>query len=475
MDRRAKIVCTLGPATSTPERVRELIDAGMNVARLNFSHGDRVDHLAALRTVREVAAEVGRPVAVLADLQGPKIRLGRFAAGSVEWAVGDTITVTTADCAGQRDRIGTTYSGLARDVDVGDRMLVDDGKVELRVRHVTGDDIDCVVERGGRVSDHKGISLPGVDVAVPAVSGKDAEDLRFALEAGVDLVAMSFVRAPQDVKDAHSIMDDVGVRLPVVAKLEKPEAVTHLLEIVEAFDGIMVARGDLGIELPAERVPLVQKQAIQLCRQQAKPVIVATQMLEAMVTEAQPTRAEVSDVANAVLDGADAVMLSGETSVGAHPVHTVATMARIVAHAETEAGRFLPLLGHTAQTVPESIAAAACEVGSRLGAAALCCFTRTGETARRLARHHSGLPLLAFTPDERVRDQLSLCWGVRSFVLPQVGTDDETIEQLHTALPEGLGLLGDSVVVVSGTRSGVPGSTNVLRVLRLDSVAGGAR
>src|SRR6185369_4281986 len=339
---------------------------GCGAAQLQPQHTDRT--LPVYDMVRQIAAERGRAVGVLADLQGPKIRLGRFAAGPVVWATGEQIVITTAACAGDHDRVSTTSDGLASDVRPGDRLLVDDGKVELRVLSIDGDDIGCEVLQGGPVSNHKGISLPGVAVSVPPLSDKDIEDLRFALELGVDMVAMSFVRAPEEVKLAHRVMDQMGKRVPVMAKLEKPEAVSDLAAIVDAFDGVMVARGDLGVEMPLEQVPLVQKRAISLCRQAAKPVIVATQMLDSMISDRRPTRAEVSDVANAVYDGADAVMLSAETSVGVHPAHTVETMGRIVATAESSLHQRETGLGRVALEdedagTSEAVAAAACELG----------------------------------------------------------------------------------------------------------------
>jgi pyruvate kinase len=424
--------------------------------------------------VGDIAAERGRMVGVLADLQGPKIRLGRFAAGPVVWAAGEQVVITTAACPGDHDRVSTTYDGLATDVRPADRLLIDDGKIDLRVLDVNGDDIGCEVVHGGPVSDHKGISLPGVAVSVPPLSEKDIEDLKFALELGADMVAMSFVRAPEEVKLAHAIMDEVGRRVPVIAKLEKPEAVSDLPAIVGAFDGLMVARGDLGVEMPLEQIPLVQKRAIRLCRQAAKPVIVATQMLDSMVSDRRPTRAEVSDVANAVFDGADAVMLSAETSVGAYPAHTVATMARIVEAAEGGASR-----GDTQEWAAaddgqdtvfgDAIAAAACEVGRRLGAAALCCFTRTGDTALRLARQRSPLPLLAFAHDESVRARLAFSWGVESAVLAPATTAQTMPTEVSQALVAmGACHPGDVVVVVSGSRSGVAGYTDSVRVLRVE-------
>jgi pyruvate kinase len=423
--------------------------------------------------VRDIAAERGRMVGVLADLQGPKIRLGCFADGPVLWATGDRVVITTDPCPGDHDRVSTTYEGLSNDVRPGDRLLVDDGKIDLRVLEVAGSDIRCEVLDGGPVSDHKGISLPGVAVSVPPLSEKDIEDLKFALELGADMVAMSFVRAPEEVKLAHAIMDEVGRRVPVIAKLEKPEAVSDLPAIVEAFDGLMVARGDLGVEMPLEQIPLVQKRAIQLCRQAAKPVIVATQMLDSMISDRRPTRAEVSDVANAVFDGADAVMLSAETSVGAHPAYVVATMARIVEAAESGPGRGESLEwaaeDATDAQFGDAIAAAACEVGQRLGAAALCCFTRTGDTALRLARQRSPLPLLAFAHDETVRARLAFSWGIESAVQAPAAAAESMPGEVGRALVEmGACHPGDVVVVVSGSRSGVAGYTDSVRVLRIE-------
>jgi pyruvate kinase len=472
VNRRAKIVCTIGPATNSAEALAELVDAGMNVARLNFSHGTHAQHSAVYDTVRRISSERARPIGVLADLQGPKIRLGWFAAGPVMWATGEHVAITTEDCPGDHDRVSTTYKGLAADVHPGDRLLVDDGKIDLRVVDVSGEDIRCEVVQGGPVSDHKGISLPGVAVSVPPLSEKDIEDLKFALELGVDMVAMSFVRAPEEVKLAHAVMDGVGRWVPVMAKLEKPEAVSDLSAIVDAFDGLMVARGDLGVEMPLEQVPLVQKRAINLCRQAAKPVIVATQMLDSMITDRRPTRAEVSDVANAVFDGTDAVMLSAESSVGAYPAHTVATMARIVEAAEDmprEAPQWVAEDDSDDVGVGDAVAAAACELGRRLGAAALCCFTRTGDTALRLARQRSSLPLLAFAHDESVRARLAFSWGIESAVLAPATTAETLPAEVGRGLAAmGMRQPGSLVVVVSGSRSGVSGCTDSVRVLRIE-------
>ena len=467
MKRRAKIVCTMGPATASFERVRALVYAGMDVARLNFSHGSYEDHQQTYEWVRQASDESGRGVGVLVDLQGPKIRLGRFAAGPVVWATGEEVVITTDDVEGDHDLVSTTYAGLAADVSVGDRLLVDDGKVGLRVLGVDGPRVRLLVTEGGPVSNNKGLSLPGVGVSVPALSEKDEADLRFGMGLRADIVALSFVRNAADILRVHEIMDEFGARLPVLAKIEKPQAVDNLEAIVEAFDGLMVARGDLGVEMPLERVPLVQKRAVQAARDRAKPSIVATQMLDSMITNSRPTRAEASDVANAVLDGADAVMLSGETSVGAYPVETVATMARIIVAAEEQLSR-VPPVDREPSSTPSAIAKAAATVGGQVGARALVAFTQSGDTARRLAGHRSPIPLLAFTPIPAVRSQLALVWGVETFLVPSVQHTDEMVRQVDSAML-GLGRMveGELVTIVAGSPPATSGSTNALRVWRL--------
>ncbi|GAA1021331.1 pyruvate kinase [Amycolatopsis albidoflavus] len=458
----------MGPATSTPEKMRALVDAGMDVARMNFSHGSHSDHKQVYDLVRSAAAETGRAVGILADLQGPKIRLGTFASGSAEWHTGDVVRITVEDVAGTHDRVSTTYKGLAKDAKPGDRLLVDDGKVGLVVKDVEGPDVVCEVTEGGPVSNNKGVSLPGMDVSVPALSDKDIEDLEFALHLGVDFIALSFVRSPADIDLVHQVMDRVGKgRLPVVAKIEKPEAVYNLEAIVLAFDAVMVARGDLGVELPLEQVPLVQKRAIQICRENAKPVIVATQMLESMINNSRPTRAEASDVANAVLDGADAVMLSGETSVGRYPIETVQTMGRIVEAVETDSP-VVPPLSHVPRTKRGVISYAARDIGERLNAKALVAFTQSGDTVRRLARLHTRLPLMAFTPEQSVRSQLALTWGTTTQIVPRVDSTDQMIQQVdHAMLEMGKYQRGDLVVIVAGSPPGTVGSTNLIHVHRL--------
>ncbi|WP_112272983.1 pyruvate kinase [Lentzea terrae] len=468
MSRRAKIVCTLGPATGTPDKVRDLVAAGMDVARMNFSHGSHADHKQVYDMVRAAADESGRAVGILADLQGPKIRLGRFAAGPVDWNTGDVVRITVEDVEGTHDRVSTTYKELAKDAKVGDRLLVDDGKVGLVVVDVEGSDVVCEVTEGGPVSNNKGLSLPGMDVSVPALSEKDIEDLEFALSLGVDFIALSFVRSPADIDLVHQVMDRAGSkRLPVIAKIEKPEAVDNLEAIVLAFDGVMVARGDLGVELPLESVPLVQKRAIQIARENAKPVIVATQMLDSMIVNSRPTRAETSDVANAVLDGADALMLSGETSVGRYAIESVKTMGRIIEAVETES-TVVPPLTHVPRTKRGVISYAARDIGERLNAKALVAFTQSGDTVRRLARLHTHLPLLAFTPEQSVRSQLSLTWGTETFLVPRVESTDEMVRQVDTSMLEiGRYSAGDLMVVVAGSPPGTIGSTNLIRVHRL--------
>ncbi len=464
MSRRAKIVCTLGPATSSLEQITALVEAGMDVARLNFSHGSHADHEAAYLNVRKASDSTGHAVAVLADLQGPKIRLGTFADGPVTWATGSRVCITVEVVEGTAERVSTTYKGLANDARVGDRLLVDDGKLALSVVGIDGPDVWCLVVEGGEVSNNKGLSLPGVAVSVPALSDKDEEDLRFALHLSVDVVALSFVRSPADAELVRDIMRQEDVQLPVIAKLEKPEAVENLEAIVEAFDGIMVARGDLGVELPLETVPLVQKRAVQAARERNKPVIVATQMLESMIQNSRPTRAEASDVANAILDGADAVMLSGETSVGRYPVGAVRTMERIIGAVEDD-DRWVPELHRRSRSRSGAIVRAARDIGEALDVKALATFTQTGETARRLAALHPRQPLLAFTVDARVRSQLALSWGVETFIVPSVQHTDDMVEQVDFSLLSiGRLRVGDRVVVVAGSPPNTVGSTNLIRV-----------
>ncbi|MGX5680422.1 pyruvate kinase [Schumannella luteola] len=463
--RRAKIVATLGPATSSYENIRAIIDAGVDVARMNLSHGSYAVHEEVYANVRKAAEDSGRAVAVMVDLQGPKIRLGKFENGPHELAVGDIFKITTEDILGTKEIVGTTFKGLPQDVAPGDFLLIDDGKVKVRVVETDGVVVTTEVVVAGPVSNNKGINLPGVAVNVPALSEKDEDDLRWGLKLGADLIALSFVRNADDVTRVHEIMAEEGRRVPVIAKIEKPQAVDHLEGIVDAFDAIMVARGDLGVELPLEAVPIVQKRTVELARRMAKPVIVATQMLESMIGSPVPTRAETSDVANAILDGADAVMLSGETSVGEYPVITVQTMARIVASTEDHGLERIPPLGTKPRTQGGAITLAAAEVADFVDAKYVCVFTESGDSARRMSRLRFRIPMKAFTPDEAIRRRMALIWGIESFIVDRVKHTDEMYAQVDTVLLEqGLAEIGDKVVVISGSPPGIPGSTNDLRV-----------
>ncbi|WGW13767.1 pyruvate kinase [Saxibacter everestensis] len=472
--RRAKIVATLGPATSSYEHLRALVAEGLDVARFNLSHGDHATHEEIYRSVRRAAADSGRAVGVLLDLQGPKIRLARFADGPVVLNTGDTFTITINDVPGDKDIVGTTHKSLPRDVNVGDPLLIDDGRIRLRATEVTATDVVTTVEIAGTVSNNKGLNLPGVAVSVPALSEKDEDDLRWGLRMGFDMVALSFVRNASDVDRVHAIMAEEGRVVPVIAKIEKPQAVENLSEIVDAFDGIMVARGDLGVELPLEQVPIVQKDAITLARQRAKPVIVATQMLESMISEARPTRAEASDCANAVLDGADALMLSGETSVGKYPIEAVRTMARIIESTEEHGLDRIAPLGTLPHTRGGAITKAAVEISELLDVRLLCTFTQSGDSVRRMSRLRPRLPLLAFTPVEDVRNQLALTWGVHTFIAQQVKHTDQMARQVDTILlGNGEAKEGELAVMVAGSPPGLTGSTNALRVHKMgDAIKG---
>ena len=466
--RRAKIVCTLGPAVNTPERIRALVDAGMDVARMNLSHGSYADHEHVYRMVRKASDDSGHGVGIFADLQGPKIRLGRFANGPQVLQHGQEFTITTRDVPGDATICSTTYDGLPGDVSAGDPILIDDGKVRLEVVSVDDTDVRTRVKVAGPVSNNKGINLPGVPVSVPALSEKDVEDLRWALHLTVDFIALSFVRSAADAEDVRKIMREEKVFLPVIAKIEKPQAIDNIEEIVDAFDGFMVARGDLGVECPLEDVPFLQKQVIEVARRHAKPVIVATQMLESMISSPRPTRAEASDVANAVLDGADAVMLSGETSVGEFPIETVETMGRIIASTEDHGLARMAAIDWQPRTRGGVIAKAAAEVAQRVGARYLVAFTTSGDSARRLSRYRGPIPTLAFTPVPVVRSQLALSWGVETFLGEAVEHTDEMVRQVDEHLLRIKRVEeGDLVVIIAGSPPGIPGSTNALRIHRM--------
>lgn len=474
--RRAKIVATLGPATASYEMVRAIIDAGVDVTRFNLSHGDYSEHEARWANVRKAADDAGRAVAILVDLQGPKIRLGKFENGPHPLAVGDIFKITTEDILGTKEIVSTTFKGLPGDVKAGDHLLIDDGKVRVEVVSVEGPVVTTKVIVAGPVSNNKGINLPGVAVSVPALSEKDEADLRWGLQQGADIIALSFVRDAADVTRVHEIMAEEGRKVPVIAKIEKPQAVDNLEEIIDAFDGIMVARGDLGVELPLEAVPIVQKRAVALCRRMAKPVIVATQMLESMIENPVPTRAETSDVANAVLDGADAVMLSGETSVGKYPVGVVETMARIVDSTETHGLERIAPLTAKPRTQGGAITLAAMEVAQFIDAKFLCMFTESGDTARRMSRLRPAIPMIAFATDPAIRRRMALTWGIRSSLVEEVAHTDLMYHQVDDYfLSTGQAQVGDKVVVISGSPPGIEGATNDIRIHKIgDAVHGKA-
>ncbi|KAA9086735.1 pyruvate kinase [Microbacterium radiodurans] len=472
--RRAKIVATLGPATASYEMVRAIIDAGVDVTRFNLSHGDYSEHEVRWANVRKAADDAGRPVAILVDLQGPKIRLGKFENGPHHLAVGDIFKITTDDILGTKEIVSTTFKGLPGDVKAGDFLLIDDGKVRVEVVSVEGSVVTTKVIVAGPVSNNKGINLPGVAVSVPALSDKDESDLRWGLQQGADIIALSFVRDAADITRVHEIMAEEGRKVPVIAKIEKPQAVDNLEEIIDAFDGIMVARGDLGVELPLEAVPIVQKRAVALCRRMAKPVIVATQMLESMIENPVPTRAETSDVANAVLDGADAVMLSGETSVGKYPVVVVETMARIVDSTETHGLERIAPLTAKPRTQGGAITLAAMEVAQFIEAKFLCMFTESGDTARRMSRLRPAIPMIAFATDPAIRRRMALTWGIRSSLVEEVAHTDLMYHQVDDYfLSNGLAEVGDKVVVISGSPPGIEGATNDIRIHKIGDAVNG--
>ena len=446
----------------------------MNVARLNMSHGDYDEHINRLTAVREAASQAGKTVGVLADLQGPKIRLARFAGNEKHYLnKGDRFTITTDDIEGTAERCSTTYKGLPGDVEVGDTILIDDGNVGFKALEVTDTDVICEVTVAGEVSNNKGINLPGVAVSVPALTDKDERDLRWALGQDVDMIALSFVRAADDITRVHEIMEEEGRRLPVIAKLEKPQAITNLHAIIDAFDAFMVARGDLGVELPLEDVPLVQKRIVRAARKWAKPVIVATQMLDSMISSPRPTRAEVSDVANAILDGADAVMLSGETSIGEYPIETVATMSRIVEFAEREGHDEIHTIDWDPHTTGGVLAKAALEVAERVDARFLVAFTKSGDTARRMSRLRPSMPLLVFSPDLSTRQVMTLSWGINALLTPSFDDQEDMVRTVNDYLVQrGITEVGDRIVILSGSPMGVPGKTNNMRVHRIRPVAG---
>ena len=464
---RTKIVCTIGPASSSPEVMRDLVRAGMDVARINFSHGDYATHAQSVATLRQIAEQEDKLVAVMADLQGPKLRVGEIDGGMVELRKGDVVKLTSRPQPGATGEIPVPHPELLRDLQAGQAVLLDDGRLELVVAQASEGCLKCQVVTGGQLTSHKGINVPGATLSFSALTPKDRDDAAFALEQGVDFLALSFVRRAADVRELRQFVQDKGSGVSIIAKIEKPEALSVFGAILAEADGIMVARGDLGVETPAEEVPFHQKYIIRACNQAGKPVITATQMLQTMIENPRPTRAEASDVANAILDGTDAVMLSGETAVGRYPVGAVETMAMICANAEAHLphGRLLHGESHSHETITEAISCAAVEIASEVGAGAIITATMSGRTARMVARHRPFVPVVAVTPNRASLFRLALVWGVVPVQVAEFSTTDDMVEMMVRAAREkGAVAWGDPVVLTAGIPFGSGGETNMLKV-----------
>jgi len=465
ISRHSKIVCTIGPATRSPRMIRKLIEAGMDVARLNFSHGTHQEHAESFAMLREAAMKFQKPIAVLVDLQGPKIRTGALAGGgTVLLRAGQKFIITTAKVLGDTTRVNTTFHPLPREVNKGDRILLSDGLIELRVEKTSQTEVTCQVVNGGILGEHKGINLPGVQLHVPALTEKDRADLRFAAAHGADYIAVSFVRHPEDIVLAKSLVKRTNKKIPVVAKLEKPEAIENLDEILKASEGVMVARGDLGVEMSPERVPVVQKEIISRAREHRRPVITATQMLESMTENPRPTRAEASDVANAIFDGSDAVMLSAETATGKYPVESVGMMARIIEEAEASIHEFPRPASTERLKVAETVAELVCHASRELHMKLIAVFTHSGFTARLVSRYRPLVPIIAFSPEAATRRRMALLWGVT----PRTIVDIRKIDALPALaekrlLEERLVRKGDVIGIVAGTPLGIRGTTNFMK------------
>jgi pyruvate kinase len=463
--RHSKIVCTIGPATRAPRMIRKLFQAGLDVARLNFSHGTHEEHAATIAALRGESVRLEKPVAILADLQGPKIRTGALAGGgTVTLRTGQRFVITTSRILGDSTRVNTTFRPLPREVKKGDRILLSDGLIELRVEKATNHEVICQVENGGVLGENKGINLPGVRLRVPAVTDKDRVDLRFAVSQKVDYIAASFVRRAEDVLQAKELVRRAGATTPVIAKLEKPEAIENLDEILRVSDGVMVARGDLGVEMSLERVPVVQKNIIARAREFRRPVITATQMLESMTENPRPTRAEASDVANAIFDGTDAVMLSAETASGKYPVEAVAMMARIIEEAEASIHEFPRPVPQERLKVAETVAELVCHASRELHMKLIAVFTHSGFTARLVSRYRPLVPIIAFSPEQQTRRRMALLWGVT----PRSIVDIKKIDALapiaeKRLLEERLVRKGDVIGIVAGTPMGIRGTTNFMK------------
>ncbi len=467
--RRTKIVCTIGPASSRPETLDRLVSAGMDVARLNFSHGTHADHAAAIQAIRDGESRWGHPITILQDLQGPKVRLGLFVGGQAVLVTDETFTLTTRSVKGTASRSSLNHPEFLSALRPGDPVWMDDGMIQLVVEKVDEGDVHCRVVSGGTVSDHKGVSFPRLPLPVSCLAPKDREDLRFGIDQGVDYVAVSFVRSAADIQEVRKFLHDLGANIPIIAKLERAEIVSNLQGVLPLVDAIMVARGDLGVEVPLEDVPIIQKDVIRQARQGKVPVIVATQMLESMVTHLRPTRAEVSDVATAIFDGADAIMLSAETATGRFPVETVQVMARIAERAE----RAAPVIAASrprpeAYGFPEAVADAACQAARLLHAKAIVAFTQSGFSARLISQDRPEVPIMALTPYSEVQRRLGLFWGVSSRLVHKVETTDEMIEEVEaTLLGDGTVRNNDVIVIISGAPMWVTGTTNLLKLHRV--------
>jgi pyruvate kinase len=468
--RKTKIVCTIGPASCSEEKLEALILAGMDVARLNFSHGTHEQHGQVISAVRAISARLGRSVAILQDLCGPKIRTGALQGGTaVNLVEGAEITVTTQPVVGNSSLLATTYSHLPADVHPGDRILLADGLMELQVLATETTAVRCRVVHGGLLGEHKGMNLPGAKISAPAVTEKDIADLDFGVAQGVDYVAVSFVRQSEDLRQVRRLLQERQADMPVIAKIEKPEAVQNLEAILDACEGVMVARGDLGVEINPEKVPILQKQIIEAANRHGVLVITATQMLESMISSPRPTRAEASDVANAILDGTDAIMLSGETSVGLYPVEAVQMMGRIALEAEAS-GRGCPVVERGRRGYPQAIAHAACSIARDLELKAICAFTQSGYTARLVSKERATVPILAFTHNRRVYNMASLYWGVSPLLVDFVGDFDDLFRCVEMELTSrGLAAPGDSVAVLGGMPAAAKGPTNFLKIQRVES------
>lgn len=467
--RKTKIVCTIGPASESVENLKKLIEAGMNVARLNFSHGDYEEHGNRIKNIRQACKETGKTVAILLDTKGPEIRTGKLKEEPIELVQDEHLILTTEEILGDKNRISVTYADLPRDVQIGSTILIDDGLIGLTVVDIRGSEIECRIVNGGTIKSKKGVNVPGVKISLPGITEKDANDIRFGIEQGIDFIAASFVRKASDVLEIRELLEKHNAtHIQIISKIENQEGVDNLDEILEVSDGLMVARGDLGVEIPAEEVPLVQKAMIKKCNRAGKPVITATQMLDSMQRNPRPTRAEASDVANAIFDGTDAIMLSGETAAGKYPVESVQTMARIATRAESALEYreiFLKQSQQQQTTVTEAISQAVANSALDLDAKAIITSTESGYTARMVSKYRPKAPIIAVTPNEQVIRRMSLVWGVIPVLGEEANTTDEMFEQaIDRVMKQGLVKLGDLVVITAGVPVGRSGTTNLIKV-----------